>query len=78
MNQPTPEACFAQLVPLLDDVMKMIKTAPLSDENKAVLATMAAARMFGYTVAAFGKGLVETDVREVAEIIVTACIRGKN
>jgi hypothetical protein len=76
----SPQLAFKQFKPTLDDMAKLVKTAPVKDDHdRAALAVMIAAHAFGTAAATLSKDLdMEVDVRAVAEAIVLAITRSES
>lgn len=73
MSEKTPEECYAKLRPILDDISRMVATAPIEDEKKCVLAVMVAIHSFGTALAAYGCDVEsESDLRVVTDVIIKA------
>lgn len=69
MKKLGPQLCYEQLQPLLSEIHRMIRTAPVADNEKAGLAVMVAAYFFGVAGGALGK-VGPTYAREVCDIII--------
>lgn len=71
MSMMTVTGCFAELQPGLDEVARLIRTAPLPKNERSGLALLYAIHAFGVVATSMGKD-PEAATREVCDIIVDA------
>lgn len=66
----TPQQCYDAMKSCLDEVDRLIMTAPMDEKKKTGLSLMISAHYYGMTAAYLNKDDVETGVREVCDLIV--------
>jgi hypothetical protein len=76
IDNPSPAECLAEIQPFLNKISTLVKTAPISDEERVGLAILVAAHFFGTAAKCMGKDVV-IGAREVSDVIVRT-IRSEN
>jgi hypothetical protein len=78
MTKHTVEYCFESMHPLLDDITRLVKSAPLSEGERKGLAMMILAHVAGATLAALGRAPTPDAMRELGEFMASTFTRGIN
>ncbi len=78
------DECFAELYPVLDEIARFVKSAPLDNKDRAGLAVLVAGHSFGVAIGsleqagekAIGAGPNPDIARQLAEMLVSLVERG--
>lgn len=75
-DDPTPFTCFEQVKPCCDEILRLTRSAPLSEKERAGLSTIVAVHFFGAAIADQRRALgedrpISAIARDLLEMIIS-------